>query len=923
MISSRYDPSPVEQKWYAHWQKMGLFEAQAQPKAKAYTLLMPPPNITGQLHMGHVLNNTLQDVLLRRKRMQGYVSCWVPGIDHASIATEAKVVASLKKEGLSKEQLGREGFLKAAWKWKETYGDIILKQLFRLGVSCDWNQSCFTMDEIRSDSVLEVFARLHEKGYIYRGQRIVNWDPEARTALSDEEIYYKEVEGSLYHIAYALEDSDECVTVATTRPETLLGDVALCVHPDDDRFSSLIGRRARLPLLGRSLPIISDTYVEMGFGTGCLKITPAHDENDYLIAEKHHLPAINILDERGCLSAEAQILVGEDRFKARSQILSLLQEKGHLKEVKPLRHKLSFSERTQAVVEPRLSSQWFCRMKALAQPALEAVEKGEIRFYPDHQRNTYRHWMENIKDWCISRQLWWGHRMPVWYTDAEQKQYVIAKTEEEARSACKSQGLSYEASGLRQEESVLDTWFSSWIWPLSVFDGIREPKSKKMSCFYPTDDLVTGPDILFFWVARMIMAGYEFAGERPFKNVYFTGIVRDKEGRKMSKSLGNSPDPIDLIDTYGADSIRIAMMMCSKAGGDILFDEALCKQGRDFSNKLWNAFRLIKGWQQGASDGPASGLERQASAYFHAQLQYFIEQEEANYQQFRVSDVAIHLYKFVREDFCNVYLELLKPAAQGLISGQALAQAMGFFDQLLALLHPFMPFISEEIHQHLHKPQDVPLLMSTSYPKSESYDFGLVQESNYLSSLLSRLRKVLNSYPQAERQSLSLEADVVDEQFEKKYGAAIAHILGVPRVRLCKKESFSDQLRSFLVETDTFSVCSTEVTCSDRDDRKDARLSEELLRDTRQEIERLIQFHTRIRRKLETEKFTRYAKEEVIDRERKKSTDVIKKIELHASKLSHILQEEVLSEALSAELASCVHQAEAYLRELAKPSRSS
>lgn len=858
MLSSRYDPAPVEQKWYAAWLKAGLFKAEPDKHKPAYCVLMPPPNITGRLHMGHVLNNTLQDVLVRRKRMQGYATCWVPGIDHASIATEAKVAAQLKTEGKSKQRIGREGFMKAAWRWKEQYGGLILQQLERLGASCDWRRTCFTMDETRSQSVLQTFIHLHEQGYIYRGTRMVHWDPEARTALSDEEVQYKEVDGELYFIAYPLENSQESLTIATTRPETLLGDVALCVHPEDSRYASLQGQKALLPLLGRSLAIIADAYVDPTFGTGCLKITPAHDMNDYLIGEKHQLSPINIMDERGCLNENAQLFVGEDRFSARKQILALLKEKGYLKDSQALRHKVGFSERTEAVVEPRLCPQWFCKMSTLAKPALAAVLEGKIHFFPEHQKNTYRHWIENIKDWCISRQLWWGHRIPVWYTDPEHKNYVLGKTQEEAAAACIAQGISCDPKALAQEKDVLDTWFSSWLWPLSVFDGLLRPQNKDFSYFYPTQDLVTGPDILFFWVARMVMAGYAFAQKPPFRNVYFTGIVRDKKRRKMSKSLGNSPDPMALIEKYGADGVRMGLMICGRAGGDILFDEALCLQGQYFSNKLWNALRLVKSWQPIQKATPTS-LEEQAHRCFSAQLQRLIAQSEAHYQTYRLSDAALLLYKFTKEDFCNTYLELLKPSEGTALCAATVEQAITFFEELLALWHPFMPFITEEIWQQL-RPRSGAYLMTSPYPKAQAYDAALCQETDQLNLLVQTLRKKLGSQPLRTRKSTKLYIETQHPSFYSHYSLYIQRLTGLSPI-IKDFQHLSEKKSYFLVNKDKCLL--TGLTHHTKKERTHADLS------------RKIKLYGEAQKKLSHENFSKHAQEEIKQKEERKRKDSI------------------------------------------------
>ena len=803
MISPHYEALSVEKKWYERWKAADLFSNHIVEDKDSYCVLMPPPNITGRLHMGHVLNNTLQDVLVRRKRMQGYVSCWIPGIDHASIATEAKVIEQLKNEGKSKTELGRTAFLERAWHWKKIHGDMIFQQLEQLGISCDWKRSCFTMDQVRSESVKQVFIRLHQQGYIYRGTRMVNWDPEARTALSDEEIYHKEVQGALYYINYPLDGGgNQSICVATTRPETLLGDVALCVHPSDPRFSHLQGRCAWLPLIGRSLPIIADEYVDPAFGTGCLKITPAHDPNDYLIGQKHGLEPIDILDEGGKITQAAGLLIGEDRFTARKKIVNMLKEKHYLRDVQAISHQVGFSERTHVAIEMRISPQWFCRMESLAKPALKAVLEGDICFYPAHQINTYRHWMENIKDWCISRQLWWGHRIPVWYTDSAKAAYVLGGSREEAYEAAQKAGLDCKKEALLQEEDVLDTWFSSWLWPLSVFDGICLPENVEKRYFYPTQDLVTGPDIIFFWVARMIMAGYAFTQAPPFQNVYFTGIVRDKQRRKMSKSLGNSPEPVDLIKKYGADGIRMGMMMCGKAGNDLFFDEALCLQGRNFANKLWNALRLVKTWESNKISSKKdekdekdaeNALIKQAHRCIEAQLQALIHETEAYYEAFRLSDVAIALYKFIKEDFCNTYLELIKPPQHVSLSVRTLKKVYALFDDVLLLLHPFMPFITEEIWHQISDRRTKSYLMVMPYPTKKAYQERYCEDMEFCSQLVRIIHEKSHAYSKKEKEAAILQIRASHPDFYSTYGGFIEQLTGFPLTlteQLIKNESY-------------------------------------------------------------------------------------------------------------------------------------
>jgi valyl-tRNA synthetase len=689
-LPTKYDPLQTEDKWYAYWLKNRYFHSQPDQRPP-YTIVIPPPNVTGVLHMGHILNNTIQDIIIRRARMKGYNACWVPGTDHASIATEAKVVAKLKSEGIDKKDLSRDEFLNHAWEWKEKHGGIILEQLKKLGASCDWDRTCFTMDEALYESVINVFVDLYEKGLIYRGVRMVNWDPKALTAVSDEEVIYKEVDSKLYYVRYPVEGSEEFITIATTRPETILGDTAVCVHPEDERYTHLKGKRALIPLINRSVPVIFDEYVDREFGTGALKVTPAHDINDYNLGLKHKLQSIDIFNDNGTLNERAELFIGEDRFAVREKISAWLEEKGFLVKTEKLINKVGFSERTDAVIEPKLSLQWFMKMESLAKPALDVVLNEDIVFYPPKFVNTYRHWMENVKDWCISRQLWWGQRIPAFYT--EDGSVFVAKTRTEALEKARQSGLDLSENELRQDEDVLDTWFSSWLWPISVFDGIRNPDNDDIKYYYPTKDLVTAPEILFFWVARMIIAGLEYRNQIPFKNVYLTGIVRDKLGRKMSKQLGNSPDPIDLMNKYGADGVRMGMLLASPAGNDLPFDESQCEQGRNFSNKIWNAFRLIKGWECDANaEQPESS--RVSVEWFSQRMQQAINELNDHFEKYRMSDAILCVYTLIWDDFCSWYLEMIKPPYQKPIDKKTLDATIGFFEQLMHILHPFMPFIT-------------------------------------------------------------------------------------------------------------------------------------------------------------------------------------------------------------------------------------
>lgn len=718
MLATKYNPAEVEDKWYAYWMEHKLFHSEPDGR-EPYTIVIPPPNVTGVLHMGHMLNETIQDILVRRARMEGKNACWVPGTDHASIATEAKVVAKLAAQGIKKTDLSREEFLRHAWDWTEHHGGIILQQLRKLGASCDWDRTSFTMDDIRSRSVIRVFCDLYKKGYIYRGVRMVNWDPAALTALSDEEVIYKDEHSKLFHLKYYVEGEDRYIVVATTRPETILGDTAVCVNPNDERYQWLKGKRVIVPLVGRSVPVIMDDYVEMEFGTGCLKVTPAHDVNDYMLGEKYNLPTIDIFDPDGTISEAGGMYVGHDRFDVRKEIIEDLQQKGLVEKIEDYDNKVGYSERTKVVIEPKLSMQWFLKMDELTKPALAAVMDDDIRFYPPKFKNTYRHWMTDTKDWCISRQLWWGHRIPAYFLP--EGGYVVAETPEEALQQAreKTGNESLAMTDLRPDEDCLDTWFSSWLWPISLFNGILDPGNEEINYYYPTSDLVTGPDIIFFWVARMIIAGYEFEGKMPFKNVYFTGIVRDKLGRKMSKSLGNSPDPLDLIATYGADGVRMGLMLAAPAGNDILFDDKLCETGRNFCNKVWNAFRLVKGWEVDGSATEISAESAVAIRWFDAKLKATVAEVNELMGKFRLSEALMAIYRLFWDEFSSWYLEMVKPAYGQPVATAAYDATLGFFDSLLKLMHPFMPFITEELWQNLAERRDGESIMYASIPEGE------------------------------------------------------------------------------------------------------------------------------------------------------------------------------------------------------------
>ena len=756
MIATNYNPKASEEKWYKYWMDHKLFHSEVDNSREPYCIVIPPPNVTGVLHMGHMLNNTIQDILVRRARMEGKNACWVPGTDHASIATEAKVVNKLAAQGIKKSDLSREEFLKYAWEWKEEHGGIILKQLQKLGASCDWDRTAFTMDEIRSESVLKVFVDLYNKGLIYRGVRMVNWDPKALTALSDEEVIYKDEHSKLYYLRYFIEGEDKYIIVATTRPETILGDTAVCVNPNDPRYSFLKGKKVIIPLVNRVVPIIMDDYVDIEFGTGCLKVTPAHDVNDYMLGEKYNLPSIDIFNDNGTISEAGGLYVGMDRFDVRKQIAKDLQEAGLLEKVEDYDNKVGYSERTNVVIEPKLSMQWFVKMDKLAAPALDAVMKDEIKFHPDKFKNIYRHWMENIKDWCISRQLWWGHRIPAYYLP--QSGFVVAATPEEALKLAreKSGKADLQMSDLRQDEDCLDTWFSSWLWPISLFDGINNPGNEEINYYYPTTDLVTAPDIIFFWVARMIMAGYEYEHKLPFRNVYFTGIVRDKIGRKMSKSLGNSPDALELIKTYGADGVRMGLMLAAPAGNDILYDDALCEQGRNFNNKIWNAFRLVKGWNVDETL-PQPQTAAIAVEWFDAQLNRTLEEVKDLFGKYRLSEALMAIYKLFWDEFSSWYLEMVKPAYQQPIDRKTYDATLRYFDALLRMLHPFMPFITEELWQHLYDRKEGESIMTARMPEPQPVDMEIINRFETTKLVVAGIRTIRLQKGISNKEQLTLQ----------------------------------------------------------------------------------------------------------------------------------------------------------------------
>ena len=736
MISSKYNPSETESHWYNHWMEKGYFHSEPDGR-EAYSIVIPPPNVTGVLHMGHMLNNTIQDILVRKARMEGKNACWVPGTDHASIATEAKVVRMLREQGIKKSDISREQFLEYAWQWKDKYGGIILEQLKKLGASCDWERTAFTMDEVRSQGVIKVFVDLYRKGKLYRGKRMVNWDPEAKTVLSNEEVIYGLEQSRLFHVRYRIQDTDDYVVIATTRPETIMGDTAVAVHPDDPRYSHLEGKKVIVPIIGRVVPVIRDNYVDMEFGTGALKVTPAHDVNDYEIGKRHNLETIDVFNEDGTMSPEATVYIGEDRFVVRKKFSKDLEEAGHLVKVEDYQSNIGRSERTNSVVEPRLSLQWYVDMKSIAAPALDAVMKDEVEFFPKNQKNIYRHWMENIRDWCISRQLWWGHRIPAYYYGGET---FVAETAEEALQLAQKQFPGVTLPDLRQDEDVLDTWFSSWLWPITVFDGFND--REQLNYYYPTSVLVTGWDIIFLWVARMIMAGYEWEDRKPFNQVYFTGMVRDKMRRKMSKSLGNSPDALKLIEDYGADGVRFGLMSCSPAGGDLLFDEKLCEQGRNFCNKMWNALRLIKGWETDA-DAVMSADEELAYRWMTEKFKSLAAEVEKDFAEYRLSEALISIYTFVWDDFCSWYLEMVKPPFEGKISVRTLENTVELYSGICSMLHPFMPFITEEIWHTLRDRRGRDCMLST-YPSGTQYNSEVIDRMEQAKDIITNIRDIRN-----------------------------------------------------------------------------------------------------------------------------------------------------------------------------------
>lgn len=866
-IPKTYNPRETEDKWYSYWLDKKFFRS-VPDEREPYTIVIPPPNVTGVLHMGHMLNNTIQDVLIRRARMQGKNACWVPGTDHASIATEAKVVAMLKEKGIEKKNVSRDEFLNYAYEWKDKYGGIILKQLEKLGASCDWDRTRFTMEEDLSEAVIDTFIHLYKKGWIYRGIRMVNWDPKGKTAVSDEEVIRKEVNQKLFYIRYEVKDesstSKSYLTIATTRPETIMADSAICINPKDPRFTHLKGKSVFIPLINREIPVIEDEYVDMEFGTGCLKVTPAHDLNDYELGVKHKLQVIDILNDDGTLNENAKILVGEDRFIARKMIHKMLDESGCLEKVEDYKSQIGFSERTDAAIEPKLSMQWFCKMSEMSEPALDYVLNGEVKLIPEKFTNTYKHWMENVKDWCISRQLWWGQRIPAWYN--LKGEWVVAKTKEEALIEFKNQFPDSDSSNIHQDDDVVDTWFSSWLWPISVFDGFKDPDNKDINYYYPTNDLVTAPEILFFWVARMIMAGHEFRGKAPFKNVYLTGIVRDKQGRKMSKSLGNSPDPIDLIERYGADGVRVGMLLCSPAGNDLMFDESYCEQGRNFANKVWNAFRLVKGWEV---DESLPNTNQQAINWFDSAFNQAFTEIEDNYKQYRLSDALMGIYKLVWDDFCAWYLEMIKPAYQQPIDPETYRITIAYFERILKLLHPFMPFLTEELwHDDLFiERSELDCCIVAPYPLAGNVDSTLLNDVDTIKQVVSEIRNVRNAKQISPKEALPLSIRV---------NSAIKYENYLPILFKLANISTSEFVSEPVIGANTFMSGKDEFFIS-LANNIDVEAEKERLE---KEIDYQKGFLRAVDAKLSNERFVQNAKEEVVENERRKKEDALSKINI-------------------------------------------
>ncbi|TNF46154.1 MAG: valine--tRNA ligase [Bacteroidetes bacterium] len=870
-IPKTYEPQKAEEKWYAHWMNRGYFHSEPDNR-EAYTVVIPPPNVTGVLHMGHMLNNTIQDVLVRRARMLGKNACWVPGTDHASIATEAKVVQKLRQEGIKKSDLSRDEFLKHAFEWKEKHGGIILEQLKKLGASCDWERTNFTMDPEYSESVINVFIDLYEKGKIYRGVRMVNWDPEALTALSDEEVLHKEVNSKLFYVRYKVAGSDDqWLTIATTRPETILGDSAICINPNDDRFKHLHGKQAIVPISNRTVPIILDEYVDMEFGTGCLKVTPAHDTNDYELGKKHKLETIDIFNDNGTLNSLGLHYEGKDRFEVRKLIEKELYDKGYLVKTEDHINKVGFSERTNAVIEPKLSLQWFVDMKEISQPALENVMNGNIAFHPDKFKNTYKHWMENIKDWCISRQLWWGHRIPAWYYGSDSNDYVVCKTIEEAiELASAKAGREISAAELKQDEDVLDTWFSSWLWPISVFNGLTDPENEEIKYYYPTNDLVTAPEIMFFWVARMIIAGYEYMGELPFRNVYYTGIVRDKLGRKMSKSLGNSPDPIELIEKYGADGVRVGILISSPAGNDLPFDSSQCEQGRNFTNKVWNAYRLVSAWEVREMEQPRSA--QVAIEWFESKFNAALIEINDLFDKFRISEALMAIYKLVWDDFCSWYLEMVKPGFEQPIDAKTLEATVTFFEKLLKVMHPFTPFVAEELWHLIRTRENGDDIIVSQWPLAQTVDKKVLNDFAKAEEVITNIRNIRKQHSIANKVKIDLYVKK-NRDLDQTFDAVILKM-----GNLSQLEYVSDKVgnaNTFLVDGNEYFIPFGDSIDIEAERQK-----------LQQELDYTKGFLVSVQKKLQNEKFVSGAPEQVVALEKKKESDALEKIAILEDKLS-------------------------------------
>ncbi len=868
-----YEPLKAEEKWYAHWMNKGYFHSEPDNR-EAYTVVIPPPNVTGVLHMGHMLNNTIQDVLVRRARMLGKNACWVPGTDHASIATEAKVVQKLRQEGIKKSDLTREEFLKHAFEWKDKHGGIILEQLKKLGASCDWERTNFTMDPAYSESVLDVFIDLYKKGKIYRGVRMVNWDPEALTALSDEEVLHKEVNSKLFYVRYKIAGSeDQWLTIATTRPETILGDSAICINPNDERFKHLHGKQAIVPIANRTIPIIQDEYVDMEFGTGCLKVTPAHDTNDYDLGKKHNLETIDIFNDNGTLNDHGMHYVGMDRFEVRKAIEKELYDKGYLVKTEDHINKIGFSERTNAVIEPKLSLQWFVDMKELSAPALDNVMNGNIKFHPEKFKNTYKHWMENIKDWCISRQLWWGHQIPAWYYGAGSEEYVVAKTIEEAiELATAKADRTISAADLKQDEDVLDTWFSSWLWPISVFDGLTKPGNEEIKYYYPTNDLVTAPEIMFFWVARMIIAGYEYLGDLPFKNVYYTGIVRDKLGRKMSKSLGNSPDPIELIEQYGADGVRMGILISSPAGNDLPFDSSQCEQGRNFTNKIWNAYRLVSAWEVREIEQPKSSVK--AIEWFNAKFNKELAEINDLFDKFRISEALMTLYKLVWDDFCSWYLEMIKPGYEQPIDAVTLEATKDFFEKILKLIQPFTPFIAEELWHLIRERQEGDDIIIATWPIVEAVDETVLASFSKAEEVITNIRNVRKQNNIANKVKMDLFIKK-NAEIDSSFDAVLVKMGNLSQLEYVTEKV--GNANSFLVNSNEYYIPFGDTIDIEAEKKK-----------INEELDYTRGFLQSVQKKLQNEKFMAGAPEQVVAMERKKEADALSTIAVLEDKLASL-----------------------------------